>query len=138
MAAALLCALAAAGCDDDAPGTAAPNDVLRGMTSSPDTPCPPEPLIEALHAAAFHFQHGTPADAGAKLAAARVLSRDVLNADAVRLMGHLERIRITGASDPAAAATETEWVRAFLSSWYCMPTAMHDSFHTRLPPIPGG
>lgn len=96
--------------------------------------CPSEDLIEELHAAAFGFQHGSPETARVELA--RATSKSPSDATSKKLLEQLSEISRRIESDAAWAQRETETVRLELGDWSCLPTAMHDRFHAKLPALP--
>lgn len=130
----LLAAVASFGCARSAP-TAAPA-------------CPSEAFLEAVHAAAFHFEHGTAARGWQSLEQARALapaepggkSREVLD----RLEGAARMIDEPQAplpADPNAAwlrppdqaRYELEKLRLEFADWACLPEPLHQRFHAALP-----
>ena len=105
--------------------------LLAACTRAPAPPsCPPEGAIEALHAAAFHLEHGDSADGRAALARA---AAGVQTPELQRLRARLAAA--AEAADADARRRGTEEVRAELAGWTCLPAALHARFHARLPPL---
>lgn len=105
---------------------------------TPAAGCPPEDLIEELHAAAFHFQHGPVAEARRHLAGARGLAGAPLDPQSRDILAALSRVSTLVEAEPDRAASDTEYIRLQLSDWGCLTAELHDAFHAKLPPIPGG
>jgi hypothetical protein len=98
--------------------------------------CPPQEGIAALHAAAFHFQHGPAPTAREHLRRARA----IIERPGPRATALLERLAaISGLSDrePGRAAAETEHLRLDLGEWACLPAELHERLHAALPALPG-
>lgn len=94
-----------------------------------------EALVEALHAATFHFEHGSKSDGRAALARARALAGGA-NDDTARDV--LRRLAVVdGAIDaePDRARTELESIRVAFGDWKCLPEPLHQRFHAALPPL---
>jgi hypothetical protein len=99
--------------------------------------CPSRDVVEALHAAAFHFEHGS-RDAGhAALTAARSrLAKTSTAGHARDLLGQLDLVERILPTDAARARSETEWIRLSLQDWACLSPTDHTRFHEKLPPVP--
>lgn len=97
--------------------------------------CPSEELIESLHAAAFYFDNG-PAEAARERARhALALAASVSDATSEQLLEHVASMSQLGDD---TRRNEAELMRVALSDWACLTPEMHQSFHSRLPPLPGG
>ncbi len=92
-------------------------------------PCPTEDVIEALHAAAFHLEHGELARGRAAL--------DLISAaeDARLTRMHAALAAAANATDADSRRRATESVRADLSGWACLPEPLHARFHAKLPAL---
>jgi hypothetical protein len=128
---ALLSAATTAGCTPrtEAPGGSAPAAAI-------DPGCPREEFLEALHASAFHFQHGSPAVARLQLERARGLAPAPGDVLSTRLLAQLTEISRRFDGEPSWAQSETELVRLALGDWPCLPEALHRRFHQALPALP--
>src|SRR5262249_6271867 len=82
--------------------------------------CPPDDVLEALPAAAYHLERGGLAD--------DVRVRAPLDAKPRDLLARLARAT-AGVADRVAT---TEEIRAELSSWRCLDAAKHARFHDKL------
>ena len=98
--------------------------------------CPPEPVLRALHATSFHFQHGPVQQGRQHLEQARQLSGETGRDELGRVLARLSAISARITAEPGWAHAETEHIRVFFSSWRCIPDEMHSRFHEALPPIP--
>jgi len=94
-------------------------------------PCPGEAIVEALHAAAFHLEHGDAALGRAALA--RTSDAKPGNPGFDRMRAQLGAAATTTDGDARKRAAES--VRAELSGWACLPEPLHTRFHTRLPAL---
>jgi hypothetical protein len=95
--------------------------------------CPTVALLEALHAATFHFEHGSAADGRAALATARA---GAAGSSDPTLKALLDRLAVVDASidrDEPRARGELEWIRAAFRDWSCLPEPLHQRFHAALP-----
>jgi hypothetical protein len=92
-------------------------------------------VVEALHAAAFHFEHGDPAEARAALARARAdLTREPgRSREAHDFLTRLDDVARAQPSNPGQARSETEWLRMSMQDWACLTPAVHARLHERLP-----
>lgn len=97
--------------------------------------CPPEELIEALHAATFHFEHGLSSDGRSALGRARELARETLDSTVRSTLERLSLVEQTVDRDPNRALSELEWIRVAFRDWSCLPEPLHQRFHSALPPI---
>jgi hypothetical protein len=100
------------------------------------TGCPPVALIEALHAATFHFEHGSAGEGRADLARARSLARDAPDAEVARVLARLAVVDAAIDAQPDRARGELEQIRAAFRDWRCMPEPLHQRFHAALPALP--
>jgi len=83
--------------------------------------CPPDDVLEAIHAAAYHLEHD-PAGGAVTLVVVAPLD------DTSRsLLADLARARLD--ADPRPP---TEQVRVRLAAWLCLTEAKHRRFHERL------
>jgi hypothetical protein len=82
--------------------------------------CPPDPVLEAIHAAATHLEHGEIAD--------EIIVRAPLDETSRSMVARLARAA-AGRGDVVAT---TEEIRAELSTWRCLDPAKHRRFHERL------
>ena len=98
--------------------------------------CPPRETLEAVHAAAFHFEHGTGDTAGSHLERAQGLASATSDTTTRRALSMLTEIARRHTDEPQWAHLETERVRLLLSDWSCLTADLHRSFHAELPPIP--
>ena len=100
-------------------------------------PCPSPELIRALHAATFHFEHGSAADGRASLELARHAPGE-RDATASEVLARLERIERAIDAGPKSAAVVGELERSRLAfrEWRCFPEPLHEDFHRSLPPLP--
>lgn len=120
--------------------TAACLAALMGVacTDASSSACPPAPLLEDLHAAAFYFQHGPHEKGRVALERARqALGKSNADATARARLEDLESIAAKLDTDPNGAASATEYVRIAFGDWACLTPTLHKEFHTRLPVIPG-
>ena len=92
--------------------------------------------MEALHAAAFHFQNGPVDIARERLANAGTLALTQGDETVRGLLVALGGISEISETDPVQAYGRTEEVRLTISEWSCLTAEMHDRFHAALPPIP--
>jgi hypothetical protein len=90
--------------------------------------CPPDDLLEAVHASAFRLEHGAPADAHAELAHAASLVRAPLDGKTRDFLARLA-FAAAGGGDPRDV---TEQIRAEFADWPCLTDAKHQRFHQRL------
>ena len=94
------------------------------------------PLLRALHATSFHFQHGPVEQGRHHLDRARQLSGERSKGESGRVLAKLSAIAQRITTEPDWAHRETQQLRLFFSSWRCISEAMHERFHGALPPIP--
>ncbi len=97
--------------------------------------CPAVDVIEALHAATFHFEHGASTDGRAALARARALSRSSLDAIARGVLDRLTVVERSIDTDPNRARGELEQIRVAFRDWACLPEPLHQRFHAVLPSL---
>jgi hypothetical protein len=87
-------------------------------------PCPPDDVVEAVHAAAYELEHEGNA---AAVARASLLVRAPLDETTRSLLARLAHAATE--DDPTAT---TEAVRNELADWRCMGEEKHRRFHERL------
>jgi len=120
--------------DREAPAPPAPAPTpTPAPVPAPASACPPDELLGALHAAAFHLEHGTPAEARADLRAAGAIPAG--DATSLELLGALRGAVDRAEGDPAGARLVSEEVRARLADWACLGPELHRALHERLPPL---
>jgi hypothetical protein len=100
---------------------------------APAPRCPPPDTLEALHAATFHFEHGSPDAGRAALARVRSLDGELdgVGRDVVARLAEIDRFID---ADPDRAQREVESLRMALVDRRCLTKALHDRFHASLPP----
>ncbi|MCZ7682075.1 MAG: hypothetical protein M5U28_26085 [Sandaracinaceae bacterium] len=103
----------------------------------PEPSCPDAELVEAIHAAAFHFDHGPVSTARARLDRARSLAGGGSDEATDRLLAELTAISQLVDEDPARAHLENERLRMRLGDWHCLREPAHSALHAKLPPIEG-
>lgn len=121
----------------DAEGCAARQRLTRraapGVLLDPD--CPAPEFLEALHAAAFHFEHGAAAEGHKQLRRAQWLAGAPLDPTAQQLLERLVSLaRVDAGADQAGLVAEA--TRAAFLDWRCFPAELHQRFHLSLPPVP--
>jgi hypothetical protein len=89
-------------------------------------PCPGDELLEAVHAAAFHLEHG--GDAAADFRRAATAVSGPLDSVTRDLLSRLRRAAAAGGD----VVSVTEDARAQLADWRCLSEEAHRRFHTRL------
>jgi hypothetical protein len=94
--------------------------------------CPPVDFIERLHAATFHFEHGSSTDGRAALAQAHLLSGGPLDATAHGVLDRLAVIEHAIDVDSNRARGEIEQIRVAFRDWACLPEPLHQRFHAAL------
>jgi len=124
----LLLVCSALDCGGSAPPAASHRDAPTVTASA----CPPDAFIEALHAAAYHFENDAPSVAREDLRRADGWSPapadDVSRALLVRLSEVSRRVD----TDPMWARTETEEIRAAFAEWPCLGDVAHARYHDAL------
>jgi hypothetical protein len=120
-------AAAAIGCNGEKSGSHA---------ASPIQGCPPEAVIEDLHASAFHFQHGSVDVARSHLERAQAVVPARPDATSAKVVARLVEISRRIDTDPKWAQSEAEYIRLAFGDWSCLTESMHHRFHGKLPALP--
>jgi len=119
--------------DPPSPGTGSSTARAGDAPRASPEGCPDLPFIEALHAAAYHIEHGALEEATRRLARAHALgAHDPVS---LQMLGRLDQAAQLEPADPAQAKIETEYVRATLADWPCLAEEVHQRFHAQLPPV---
>ncbi len=109
----------------------------EGAAPPPEPSCPRAELVEAIHAAAFHFDHGPVSTARTQLDRARSLAGGRSDRATDRLLAELATISQLVDEDPGRAHLENERLRMRLGDWRCLREPAHSALHAKLPPIEG-
>ncbi len=112
------------------------NALVAGCESKPArAPCPPEPVLERLHDAAFHLDQGDD-DARVRADLAEV-RRKLHGGEAGEAWARrfVERMDAVLLGDPGVRQFEAETIRADLHDSACLTSEMHKRFHDRFPSL---
>jgi hypothetical protein len=95
--------------------------------------CPDPAVVQAIHAAAYQFEHANRSEAHTQIARANAQLKGAPDATTRQLIAQLAQADQLFDQKPEEAKNLAEAIRASLKDWVCLTDELHERFHADLP-----